>query len=246
MTSRIEWTHATWNPITGCSKVSAGCVNCYAERMARRLQGMGTPKYRDGFKVTLHPKTLHEPLTWKKPRLVFANSMSDIFHPEVPLEYIQRIFATMYQASQHVFQLLTKRSERMLELAPRLPWPDNVWMGVTVEQASLTYRIDHLRQTDAYGKFLSLEPLLGPLPDLNLTGIDWAIVGGESGPGARPIEEAWVLDLQRQCHDRGVAFFFKQWGGANRRKTGRRLRGRLYEELPDRLFGTHPQISLAL
>lgn len=244
--TRIEWTHTTWNPITGCSKVSAGCTNCYAERMAKRLQGMGTPKYRNGFDVTLHPKTLHEPLTWKKPRLVFANSMSDIFHPEVPLEYIQRIFMVMYQAPQHVFQLLTKRSERMLELAPRLPWPDNVWMGVTVEQASLACRIEHLRQIDAYGKFLSLEPLLGPLPDLDLSGIDWAIVGGESGPGARPIEETWVLDIQDQCREQRVAFFFKQWGGANRRKTGRRLRGQIYEELPDKLFDSHPQISLAL
>jgi protein gp37 len=204
--------------------------------MARRLQGMGMAKYRKGFKVVLHPETLAEPITWRKPRLVFANSMSDMFHPEVPLLFIQRIFTTMYQSPRHIFQILTKRSERMLELAPRLPWPDNVWMGVTVESQRFCPRIDDLRQIDAAGTFLSLEPLLGPLPNLDLNGIDWVIVGGESGPGARPIREEWVLEIRDQCRRQGTAFFFKQWGGVNKKRAGRMLRGKLYSEVPEKLF----------
>ena len=197
---------------------------------------MGSAKYRDGFQVAMHPETLEEPFTWRKPRLVFANSMSDMFHPEVPLEFIQRIFTTMYQNPRHIFQILTKRSERMLELAPRLPWPDNIWMGVTVESRRFYSRIDDLRLVGAAGTFLSLEPLLGPLPDLDLSGIDWAIVGGESGPGARPIREEWVLDIRDRCHRQGTAFFFKQWGGVHKKAAGRLLQGQLYSEVPEKLF----------
>lgn len=243
---RIEWTHATWNPVTGCAKISDGCQHCYAERMARRLQGMGVPKYRNGFRVTLHPDTLHEPLGWHKPRLVFVNSMSDIFNKDIPFEYVRAVFDVMGLASNHIFQLLTKRSGRMVELASRLPWPGNVWMGVTVESDKYYPRIDHLRGTPAATRFLSLEPLLGPLPKLDLTGIDWVIVGGESGPGARPMDEAWVLDVLQQCRAQNVPFFFKQWGGVNRRQTGRRLRGRVYSEVPAALSRGDRQYQLSL
>lgn len=230
----IEWTEATWNPVSGCTKISPGCVNCYAERMAARLQLMGAPGYTNGFKLTLQEKALDLPLRWKSPRIIFVNSMSDLFHKDVPLEYIQRVFSVMERASQHTFQILTKRSERLLELSQFLNWPTNVWMGVSVESSDYTYRIDDLRLTPAKIKFLSLEPLLGPLPNLNLASIDWAIVGGESGWRARPMEEGWVVDIRNQCRKAKVPFFFKQWGGVNKKKTGRLLEGRTWDEMPIR------------
>lgn len=232
VSSHIEWTGSTWNPITGCDKVSAGCVHCYAERMAKRLHAMGVPKYRNGFKVTLHPEVLEMPLRWKKPQMIFVNSMSDMFHPEVPIEFVEQIFDVMGRASWHIFQILTKRSKRLLKLHHKLNWPDNVWMGVTVESRRYTYRIDDLRQTNAKVKFLSLEPLLGPIPQLKLNWIDWVVVGGESGPGARPMKKEWVLDIQRQCRQQGVAFFFKQWGGVNKKKAGSLLNGKTWHEMP--------------
>lgn len=235
MTDRthIEWTDSTWNPVTGCDPVSPGCEHCYAARMAKRLQAMGVDKYKNGFEVTLHPDLLEAPLSWKKPRVVFVNSMSDLFHDQVPTEYIQRIFDVMRRADLHTFQILTKRSKRLKRIAAQLDWPPNVWMGVTVERREYVYRIKDLCTTGAAVKFLSLEPLLGPLRNLDLTGIDWAIVGGESGPGARPIRPEWVRDLRDQCDSQGVHFFFKQWGGVNKKRAGRRLDGRLYEAMPD-------------
>ncbi len=230
--TRIEWTHRTWNPVTGCNSVSAGCDHCYAERMARRLQAMGVEKYRHGFRVTTHPAVLEDPLKWKKPQVIFVNSMSDMFHKDIPFEYVEKVFDVMVRAKQHVFQMLTKRSKQLVKLAPKLPWPKNLWMGVTVENEHYKYRIDDLRKTKAAIKFLSLEPLLGPLPDLDLKGIDWAIVGGESGPGARPMDESWVLNIQKQCLEQDTAFYFKQWGGVNKKKAGRLLRGELYEDSP--------------
>lgn len=235
--SKIEWTESTWNPVTGCTKISPGCKNCYAERMALRLQAMGQANYANGFELTLHENMLERPLQWKKPQLIFVNSMSDLFHQDVPLEYIQRVFAVMQRGHWHHFQVLTKRSQRLMELSDQLPWPDNVWMGVSVETERYTFRIDHLRSTGAKVKFLSLEPLLGPLPGLKLAGIDWVIVGGESGPGARPIQEEWVTNIRDQCVQSNVPFFFKQWGGINKKKTGRNLQGRTWNELPaNRVF----------
>jgi len=230
--SEIQYTHASWNPVTGCSRVSEGCKHCYAERMAKRLQGMGVAKYRNGFEVTVHPEVLEEPLRWRKPTLVFVNSMSDLFHQKIPVSFFRQVFDVMRRADRHVFQVLTKRSERLARLAPRIAWPPNVWMGVTVESARFAYRIDHLRQTGAAVKWLSMEPLLGPVPGMDLTGIDWIVVGGESGPGARPMDKAWVLDIQRQCREQNVHFFFKQWGGVNKKKNGRRLNGRIYDAMP--------------
>src|ERR1051326_336516 len=211
--SHIEWTEATWNPVTGCDKISPGCAHCYAERLSRRLKAMGQKNYRNGFKLTLHEHMIEAPLKWKRPQMIFVNSMSDLFQDGVPLEFIQRTFATMRAAHWHQFQVLTKRSNRLLELSPQLDWPANVWMGVSVENTNYTFRIDDLRKTAASVKFLSLEPLLGPLPNLDLTGIDWVIVGGESGPGARPIEKGWIIDLRNQSRAAKAAFFFKQWGG---------------------------------
>ncbi len=230
--SAIEWTESTWNPITGCTKLSAGCKNCYAERLARRLQAMGQANYAHGFEVTLHPHMLEVPLTWKKPQMIFVNSMSDLFHEAVPLAFIQKIFDVMRQANWHTFQVLTKRSARLLELSPQLTWPANIWMGVSVENCDYTVRIDHLRQTGACIKFLSLEPLLGPLPELQLQGIHWVIVGGESGPGARPMAEAWVTDIRDQCLRADVPFFFKQWGGVRKKQAGRLLEGLNWEQMP--------------
>ena len=230
--SPIEWTQATWNPVTGCTKVSPGCKHCYAERLAKRLQAMGVKKYANGFKVTLHEDALEIPLRWKQPRIIFVNSMSDLFHEEVPLEFIRKVFAVMRQAHQHIFQVLTKRAERMAELAPLLEWPSNVWLGVSVENQRYTYRIDLLRQVPASVRFLSLEPLLGPIPDLNLDGIHWVIVGGESGPGARPMKKEWVLEIRDQCIRAGVPFFFKQWGGVHKSRNGRILEGRTWDEMP--------------
>ncbi|MCK4659363.1 MAG: phage Gp37/Gp68 family protein [Phycisphaerae bacterium] len=230
--SSIEWTESTWNPITGCTKVSPGCKHCYAERMARRLKGMGQPNYANGFRVTTHDHVLDAPLSWKKPQTIFVNSMSDLFHEDVPFAFIKRVFDVMKRASWHRFQVLTKRSENLLVLSRRLPWPDNVWMGVSVENEGCTFRIDHLRRAGATIKFLSLEPLLGPLSALKLRGIDWVIVGGESGPGARPMEESWVVDIRDQCLKAAVPFFFKQWGGVNKKRTGRLLQGATWDELP--------------
>lgn len=230
--SHIEWTGATWNPVTGCTKISPGCKHCYAERLALRLQAMGQPNYANGFRVTLHEKALEKPLHWKKPRAVFVNSMSDLFHKDVPLAFIQRVFAVMRQAHWHVFQVLTKRAERLAELAPKLEWPPNVWMGVSVETQQYTYRIDLLRTVPAAVRFLSLEPLLGPLPNLNLEGIHWVIVGGESGPGARPMRPEWVTEIRDQCLAASVPFFFKQWGGVNKKRAGRLLEGRTWDEMP--------------
>jgi len=232
--SKIEWTEATWNPVSGCSKVSSGCLNCYAERMAYRLQKMGNPNYRNGFDVTLHPHLLEAPLSWKRSRLVFVNSMSDLFHEEVSVEFIQQVFETMRRAHWHTFQVLTKRSERLVDLAPSLAWPSNVWMGVSVENSDVVERIDHLRKVGSAVRFLSLEPLLGPLPDLNLRGIHWVIVGGESGPGARLMEPSWVSDIKEQCENSHVPFFFKQWGGVFKKRNGRKLEGKTWDELPRR------------
>ncbi len=231
-TSKIEWTESTWNPITGCTKISPGCQYCYAEKLSKRLMAMGQPNYRNGFQLTLQPHMLEKPLTWKKPQIILVNSMSDIFHKQVPIEYIHKIFDVIERASWHQFQLLTKRSKRMMELSPRLKWPANLWMGVSIENNDYTFRIDHLTQTQGKIKFLSIEPLLGPLPNLNLTNVDWAIVGGESGPNARPIEKTWVEDILKQCKKANVPFFFKQWGGKNKKKTGRSLNGKTWDELP--------------
>jgi protein gp37 len=230
--SSIEWTESTWNPLTGCTKISPGCKHCYAERMAKRLQAMGQPNYVNGFDLTLHEHVIQLPLTWKKPQMIFVNSMSDLFHEAVPTEFIERIFTVMQQASWHTFQVLTKRAERLAELAPSLDWPENVWMGVSVENQRYVRRIDHLRMTGARTKFLSLEPLLGPLPGLNLAGIDWVIVGGESGPGSRPLDEGWVTDLRDQCLGAQIPFFFKQWGGTRKKKNGRILQGQIWDMLP--------------
>lgn len=231
--SAIEWTESTWNPLTGCTKVSPGCTHCYAERLALRLQAMGQPNYVNGFRLTLHEHILTAPLGWKKPQMIFVNSMSDLFHKDVPIEFIQKVFDVMRRASWHTFQVLTKRSERLLELDTEIEWPQNVWMGVSVERSDYTFRIDHLRQTNAIVRFLSLEPLLGPLPKLDLSGIHWVIVGGESGPKARRIDPEWVIDLRDQCNQAAVPFFFKQWGGARKKKTGRILGGRTWDEMPD-------------
>ena len=230
--SSIEWTESTWNPLTGCNKVSPGCAHCYAERMAHRLQAMGQPHYRNGFQLTMHPDSLEAPLEWKKPQRVFVNSMSDLFHDDVPDEFIGRVFDVMRRACWHTFQVLTKRYLRLAEISQRLPWPPNIWMGVSVESRRFTSRIDDLRGSGAQVKFLSLEPLLGPLPDMNLGGIDWVIVGGESGPGARPLREEWVIDIREQCSSAGIPFFFKQWGGARKKTAGRILQGRTWDALP--------------
>jgi len=230
--SHIEWTEATWNPVTGCDKISPGCKFCYAERLSHRLKAMGQPNYANGFELTLQPHMLELPLRWKKPQTIFVNSMSDLFHKDIPLEYILRVFDVMRRADWHRFQVLTKRAERLAELNPHLPWASNIWMGVSVESAAYTSRIDCLRRTGASVKFLSLEPLIGPLPALNLQGIDWVIVGGESGPGARPMEESWVLEIRDRCLDSGVPFFFKQWGGVNKKRAGRELENQTWDDMP--------------
>jgi protein gp37 len=230
--SGIEWTETTWNPVTGCTKISPGCKNCYAERMAYRLQAMGQPNYRNGFKVTLHERMLPLPLMWRKPRMIFVNSMSDLFHKDVPTSFIEKTFAVMQKASWHSFQVLTKRSDRLREIERIIGIPKNVWIGVSVECEDYLHRIDDLRATDASVKFLSLEPLIGPLPNLNLDGIDWVIVGGESGPGARPMQEEWVTDIRDICLVSNVPFFFKQWGGVVKKRTGRVLEGRTWDQMP--------------
>jgi len=231
--SSIEWTEMTWNPTTGCDKLSAGCKFCYAEVMSRRLQAMGLEKYSAGFKtIRTHEEEVKRPFTWNKPRKVFVNSMSDLFHKEVPLGFIQRVFTTMNKCPKHQFQVLTKRAELLEQYSPSLIWTPNIWMGVSVEDQRVQFRIDHLRRCGAHIKFLSLEPLLGPLPDLDLTGIHWVIVGGESGRNPRPMKEEWVEDIRQQCARANVAFFFKQWGGINKKAAGRILNGEIYSEMP--------------
>lgn len=230
--SSIEWTQATWNPLTGCTKISPGCAHCYAERMSMRLKAMGQQNYTNGFDLTLHESALELPLKWRKPRTIFVNSMSDLFHEDVPVSFIERVFDVMERAHWHRFQVLTKRAKRLSEVSSKLTWPDQIWMGVSVESQRYVDRIDFLRKTPAKTKFLSLEPLLGPLKTLNLEGIHWAIVGGESGPGARPMEADWVTDLRDQCRSQQVPFFFKQWGGVNKKKAGRLLDGRTWDEMP--------------
>ena len=235
----IEWTDATWNPVTGCTKISPGCKNCYAERLSVRLQAMGNPRYQDGFRVTLHPDLLTLPLRWRQPKRIFVNSMSDLFHEAISEDFISQIFEVMARADWHVFQVLTKRTERLASLAPRLPWAPNIWQGVSVETARYTSRIDHLRTVPAAVRFLSIEPLLGPIPNLLLDDIDWVIVGGESGPGRRPMAAAWARDIRDQCVRARVPFFFKQWGGRTPKAAGRVLDRRTWDEMPTPLASAH-------
>ena len=230
--SNIEWTQMTWNPVSGCTKISPGCANCYAETMAKRLKAMGVARYRDGFAVRLQSDMVDLPRSWKSSRVVFVNSMSDLFHPEIPLEFIQRVFMTMNECPQHQFQVLTKRARRLLQLSQHLAWSPNIWIGVSVENSKYAYRSELLRHVPASIRFLSVEPLLGPIGSLPLEGIHWVIVGGESGPHARSMNREWVKDILRQCRDARVPFFFKQWGGVQKHKTGRKLFGRTYDEMP--------------
>jgi protein gp37 len=232
--TKIEWTENTWNPVTGCTKLSSGCKYCYAEIMTRRLQAMGQEKYINGFEITLHPETLNEPYLWKKPKMIFVNSMSDLFHKDIPVDFIKQVFNVMKENPQHVFQILTKRADilKYYDAEGWLDWSHNIWMGVTVEDKKVSNRIDLLRQTGAKVKFLSCEPLLTDLPKLNLSNIDWVIVGGESGRSPRPIKEEWILNIKEQCNIQGVAFYFKQWGGTNKKKNGRLLHGKTYNEMP--------------
>lgn len=241
--SAIEWTESTWNPVTGCTKISHGCTHCYAERMAIRLKAMGQKNYVNGFQVTLHPHALNIPLKWKSPHMIFVNSMGDLFHNEVPFSFIQQVFDVMNNTDRHRFQILTKRAERLADLAPSLNWTENIWMGVTVESAAYLYRLDYLRKVPAAVRFLSLEPLLSPIPDMDLAKIDWVIVGGESGPGARPMNKSWVIDIQQQCRDAKIPFFFKQWGGVNKKKSGRSLDGKMYSGMPIRDSGYTAQLQ---
>lgn len=231
--SSIEWTETTWNPLSGCTKISPGCKHCYAERMAKRLQAMGQPRYKNGFQLTLHKDALDEPFRWKKPRLIFVNSMSDLFHKDVPVSFIKSVFKVMNECPQHQFQVLTKRGDRLQEISDQLSWSKNIWMGVTVESAAYLSRVDNLRTVPAHTRFLSVEPLLGPIGEMNLKGIHWVIVGGESGPGARPMNPAWVRKIRAICRKQKVAFFFKQWGGVQKSKTGRLLDGREWNQLPE-------------
>ena len=233
--SHIEWTEATWNPVTGCTKVSAGCKNCYAERLALRLQAMGNRRYANGFRLTMHEDVVDLPRSWSAGRMIFVNSMSDLFHRDVPLEFIQRVFQTMRDCPQHTFQILTKRSDRLRQLAAQIDWPANVWMGVSVEDARVLSRVVHLRNVPAAVRFLSCEPLIGSLSGIDLTDIHWVIVGGESGFGARPMKIEWVREIFRECRKQNVPFFFKQWGGVRKDLAGRSLGGRTYDEMPERV-----------
>lgn len=230
--SSIEWTEMTWNPVTGCSKVSEGCRHCYADRMAKRLHAMGNPRYAKGFEVALHDDLVDLPVRLRRPRVIFVNSMSDLFHEKVPAEFIRRVFETMKACPHHTFQVLTKRSERLRKLSATLPWPTNVWMGVSVEDERVLQRIRHLKEVPAHVRFLSCEPLIGPLHELPLNGIEWVIVGGESGPGSRPMLKAWVESIRNQCSRAGARFFFKQWGGTRKDISGRELNGRTYDDMP--------------
>ncbi len=231
--SKIEWTEMTWNPVTGCTKISDGCKHCYAERMSGRLKAMGVEKYRNGFDIAIHESALEEPLRWKTPRLVFVNSMSDLLHQSVPSAFIESVFEIMNQASQHTFQVLTKRPSRVAMLDGRLNWTPNIWLGTSIESERWLGRLALIQETGAQTKFLSLEPLLGPLPNIDLAGIDWVIVGGESGPGARPMEADWVRDIRDSCLDSETPFFFKQWGGVFKKRTGRELDGRTWDQMPE-------------
>jgi protein gp37 len=242
--SAIEWTDATWNPVRGCTKVSPGCKHCYAETFAERFRGVKGHPFEHGFDLRLIPKALELPLKWRASRRIFVNSMSDLFHEEVPLAYIRRVFDVMKRASQHQFQVLTKRADRMAQLAAKLTISPNVWMGVSVESAKYSSRIDALRGVNATVRFLSLEPLLGPLPALDLEGIHWVIVGGESGPGARPIEADWVRAIRDQCQKAGVRFFFKQWGGVRKHRTGRTLDGQTWDEMPNQVGTSSPRLAV--
>jgi protein gp37 len=244
-TSSIEWTETTWNPTTGCSKISSGCAHCYAERMARRLKAMGVKKYKQGFKFTLHPDTLDAPLKIKKSRKIFVNSMSDLFHEEMPLEYLKKVFAVMNEAHWHTFQIVTKRHENMLKMAKHVKWSKNIWLGVTVEHADYIDRIRYLEKVPAAVRFISAEPLLSALPKMPLQKIDWVIVGGESGWNARPIQEEWVLDIQKQCQKANAAFFFKQWGGVNKKKTGSKLKGKTWKAFPAQKVSTQQRLVFA-
>lgn len=233
--TKIEWTECSWNPVTGCTKISEGCLNCYAAKFANRLKAMGNPRYKNGFNITIHEDLIQAPLFWKTPHMVFVNSMSDLFHENIPDEIICMIFDVMNSAHWHTFQILTKRSRRLLALSTKLKWTTNIWMGVTVENTDVLYRIDHLRQTEAKIKFISAEPLLSELKGINLKDIDWLIVGGESGPGSRPINEEWVLKLKNLALQNNVAFFFKQWGGVNKKKNGRLLLGQTWDNYPKKI-----------
>jgi protein gp37 len=231
--SKIEWTDATWNPVRGCTKISPGCKHCYAERFAERFRGVPGHPFEQGFDLRLVPTKAEEPLHWKRPQRIFVNSMSDLFHDQVPLEYIQRVFGVMNEADWHQYQVLTKRAERLEAVSKDLRWAPHIWMGVSVENEDYLWRVDHLRHTGAHLKFISIEPLLGPLGMLDLRGIDWVIVGGESGPGARPMNPEWVADIRNLCVRAGVAFFFKQWGGVQKKRRGRELEGRTWDEMPE-------------
>jgi len=231
--SKIEWTESTWNPVTGCTKISEGCINCYAERMALRLKSMGVKKYKYGFNLTLHNDNVNDPLSWIKPHIIFLCSMSDLFHDDVPEKFILKVFKTMNEANWHIFQVLTKRSKRLLELNKKIKWTSNIWMGVTVESEIYANRIEDLIMTDAHIKFLSLEPLLSDIPKLKLMNVDWIIVGGESGFNSRPVHPDWIRSIQRQCEMQDVPFFFKQWGGVNKKKNGRSLDGKIWSQMPE-------------
>lgn len=231
--SAIEWTEATWNPVTGCSKVSPGCAHCYAETFAERWRGVPGHPYQQGFDLRLWPSRLDQPLRWKLPRVIFVNSMSDLFHERIPDDFVRKIFDVMVEADWHTFQILTKRHERLVDLAPDLPWPENVWMGVSIENRRFVHRADYLRDVEAAIRFVSAEPLLGPLDGLDLTDIHWLIAGGESGPRHRPVRIEWLRDLRDRCHANGVAFFFKQWGGTRPKSGGRVLDGRTWDEMPE-------------
>lgn len=228
----IEWTEVTWNPTTGCDKISPGCKNCYAERMAKRLQAMGSSRYKDAFALQLHPDLIDLPLRWKRSRTIFVNSMSDLFHKDVPLDFLRRAFSVMERTPHHTYQILTKRSDRLASVSPALPWPKNVWIGVSVENLDVADRVEHLRAVPAAIRFLSCEPLLGPLSGISLSGIHWVIVGGESGPHARPMRKEWVTEILSICRTAQVPFFFKQWGGTRKKLTGRKLDGKSYDEFP--------------
>lgn len=233
--TKIEWTETTWNPTTGCTKISSGCKNCYAERMTNRLQAMGVNKYKNGFELCFHPETLEEPYSWRKPRTVFVNSMSDLFHENMPLDVIQKVFKVMNDNPLHTFQVLTKRADVLLKHSKHLKWSKNIWVGVTVENQENVSRVDYLRKVEANVRFLSIEPLIGKIDYLDLENIDWVIVGGESGPGARPMEETWVLEIKKQCQKQDTPFFFKQWGGTNKKKNGRLLEGQTWDEMPENI-----------
>jgi len=233
-TTKIEWTEATWNPTSGCTKISSGCKNCYAERMSKRLQAMGVEKYKDGFELRMHPDVLNEPYSWRNPRTVFVNSMSDLFHEDMPFEYIEKVFKVMNDNPIHTFQVLTKRAEVLSQYADRLNWTKNIWMGVTVENQDNISRVEFLGKVKANVRFLSIEPLLSRIENLNLENIDWVIVGGESGPGARRMDESWVIEIKEQCVNQSTPFFFKQWGGTNKKKNGRLLEGQIWDEMPER------------